>query len=235
MSVAAKSSEGQLPGLGGSTPLGTSLPAQIHEALEESIIRGDIAPGSRLRADDIAAQYGVSRIPVREALSSLHEAGWVDIRPRYGVYVRDRDRTELHELFEARAAIEAEIARLAAERHVADDIKALRRVVEHTKDAAARNDVDELSRASVDFNACIRMTARNSVLEALSLGLEKRARFYFSPIAGLLGRDWVENQAQLVDLVAAGETDEAAASARQHIVNTGIAASRLFNSDSFNA
>lgn len=175
----------------------------------------------------------MSRIPVREALSSLHEAGWVDIGPRYGVYVRDRDRTELHELFEARAAVEAEIARLAAVRQAQTDIVALRQVVEHTKEAATRNDIEELSRASVEFNACIRKTARNSVLGSLSLGLEKRARFYLSPIAGLLGRDSVENQALLVDLVAAGESDGAATAARQHIVNTGHAASRLLQSDAF--
>jgi len=45
-----------------------TLSARIHEFLEEAIIHGDIAPGSRLRADSIVAQYGVSRIPVREAL-----------------------------------------------------------------------------------------------------------------------------------------------------------------------
>ncbi|MEO5832302.1 MAG: GntR family transcriptional regulator [Nakamurella sp.] len=210
-----------------------TLPAQIHEFLEEAIIHGDLEPGTRLRPDKIAAEYGVSRIPVREALSSLQEAGWVDIRPRYGVYVRARNRTELRELFEARAGIEAEIARLAATRRAAEDIADLQSIVDQTKKAAQRNDVDRLSQASVAFNACIRRAAHNSVLESVSLSLEKRARFYFSPIAGLLGSDWVDNQGKLVALLAAGHIDAAGASARQHIIKTGEAVWLLLGAESF--
>ena len=57
-----------------------TLPEQIHDILEDAIIQGVFAPGERLHTDRLAARYGVSRIPVREALRSLHEAGWVDIR-----------------------------------------------------------------------------------------------------------------------------------------------------------
>ena len=217
-------------------PLGTStLPAQIHESLEEAIIRGDIAPGSRLRADDIASHYGVSRIPVREALSSLHEAGWVGIRPRYGVYVRERSEAELTELFEARSGIEGYIAGLAAERRRDENVAELTRIVSHTKDAAAQKDVDALSLASVEFNAALRATAHNTVLAAVSLGLEKRARFYFSPIAGLIGDEWVESQARLVDFITRGQAEEASASARQHIVQTGEAVARLLGDVSFSS
>ncbi|WP_427018281.1 GntR family transcriptional regulator [Pseudarthrobacter sp. P1] len=213
----------------------STLPAQIHEALEEAIIHGDLPPGSRLRPDDIAALHGVSRIPVREALSSLDEAGWVEIRPRYGVYVKERNYTELQELFEARAALEAEIAKLAALRHTAADIVALKQTVDASKRAAEDNDVDALSRASVEFNAGIRAAARNSVLTALSLGLEKRARFYFFPVSGQLGSDWVGKQASLVGTVEAGDADQAASLARRYIVETGEAVSRLLGPDSFSS
>jgi DNA-binding GntR family transcriptional regulator len=213
----------------------STLPAHIHESLEEAIIRGDLPPGSRLRPDDLAALHGVSRIPVREALRSLHEAGWVEIRPRYGVYVKERNYDELQQLFEARAALEAEVARLAALRHTPEDVAQLSQVVEAGKGAARDNDVEALAQASVDFNAAMRTAAHNSVLAALSLGLEKRARFYFSPVFSLLGNDWVGKQAILVRTVADGNADEAARSAHRFIVETGEAASQLLDTDSFSA
>src|SRR5436190_14589600 len=91
----------------------STLPSMLFDNLEEAIITGALEPGGRIHADDLAAHYGVSRIPVREALRSLHEAGWVDIKPRYGVRVRERTEQELTELFEFRALVEGQVARWA--------------------------------------------------------------------------------------------------------------------------
>lgn len=212
-----------------------SLPAQIHGSLEESIIAGELEPGSRLRADEIAGRHGVSRIPVREALSSLHEAGWVDIRPRYGVYVRERTRAELAELFEARAGLESEIARLAAIRATPDDLASLRDITERSRLAVETHDVDALNGAAVDYNAALRRGCRNSVLSVLSLTLEKRARFYFSPIAQRLGPEWVVGQERLVGLLSAATSAAAADSARRHIVETGEAVALLLPASSFSS
>lgn len=210
-----------------------SLPAQIHRALEESIINGRLAPEVRLRADDLASAYGVSRIPVREALSSLHEAGWVDIRPRYGVYVRARTRSELAELFEARAGIESELARLAARRGTPAMFQRLAQTSALSEAAASTDDVEALSDAAVIFNAQLREASGNGVLSQLSLTLEKRARFYFSPIAHLLGGEWAEGQRRLASLLEKQDVDAAGLSARRHIVETGDAVSRLLPDDSF--
>jgi len=210
-----------------------SLPAQIHRALEEAIIAGELSPGSRVLPDEIAESYGVSRIPVREALSSLHEAGWIDIRPRYGAYVRARSRTEVAQLFEARAGIESELARLAAARGDDQAFTRLRASVARTARAAKKSDTHELGAAAVEFNAALRAAAGNHVLAGLSLTLEKRARFYFSPIASALGEEWVEGQTRLLKLLELRDADAAARSARRHIVETGEAVSRLLPSDAF--
>ena len=100
----------------------SSLPSQIAELLEEAIIVGELVPGQRLRGDDLAATYGVSRIPVREALRTLEAGGWVEIRPRYGAYVRSHSAVELAELFEVRAMGKAYAARCAATRRTADEL-----------------------------------------------------------------------------------------------------------------
>lgn len=210
-----------------------SLPAQIHRKLEEAIISGGLEPGARLLAEELAERYGVSRIPIREAISSLHEAGWVDVRARYGVYVRARTRDELAQLFEARAGIESEIASLAALRRSSSDIRKLLNVVKRSQLAADRSDIEMLSDSAVDFNAKLRAAGGNSVLTQLSLTLEKRARFYFSPIAHLLGGEWVDGQRRLVGLIEAQDIQGSGLSARRHITETGEAVSRLLPPDAF--
>ncbi len=204
-----------------------TLPERIHEILEDAIIQGVFAPGERLHTDRLAAQYGVSRIPVREAMRSLHEAGWIDIRPRYGAYVRKRSEQEMSQLFEARAVIEAAIAEWAAQRRTPEDLEALRRVVDRSRRLLERGDDAALERSGVDFYAAMRVAAHNDVLGTLSSELHKRARFYFSMIAGDLGSDWVSLHEQLADLIAREDAAGAGRLARQHVLDTGEAVARL--------
>lgn len=222
----------ELPRLGGNRSMSVAtLPAQIHEHLEEAIIRGDIAPSTRLHADDIAAHYGVSRIPVREALRSLHEAGWVEIRPRHGVYVRERSMVELTELFETRSGIESHIASLAAQRRTPDDILKFRSIMATRQDAVRRKDLDALSLASMNLSSAIRAAARNSVLATLAAQLEKRARFYFEMVTSQYGADWASMDNTLVELIAAGDADAAAAKSREHVLETGAEAAEILRPD----
>lgn len=204
-----------------------TLPAQIHELLEDAIIHGVLEPGQRLQTDKLAARYGVSRIPVREALRSLHEAGWVDIRPRYGVYVRERSEEELQQLFEARSVIEGSIAGWAADRHRTADLRTLRRVVRDSEKAAERGDVPALDRLGREFYAAMRAAAGNDVAAAVSADLEKRARFYFSMVAGQLGADWVSVHREMLALVHARDSRGAEALSRRHILDTGRAVADL--------
>jgi DNA-binding GntR family transcriptional regulator len=204
-----------------------TLPAQIHELLEDAIIHGVLEPGQRLQTDKLAARYGVSRIPVREALRSLHEAGWVDIRPRYGVYVRERSEEELQQLFEARSVIEGSIAGWAADRHRTADLRTLRRVVGDSEKAAKRGDEQALDRLGREFYAAMRAAAGNDVVAAVAANLEKRARFYFSMVAGDLGADWVSVHRELLSLVHARDSSGAEALSRRHILDTGRAVAAL--------
>ena len=91
-----------------------TLGQQVSAALEQQILAGMLAPGQRLNADELASEFGVSRIPVREALRSLNASGWIEIRPRHGAFVRRRSLREPEDLFHVRAMLEAEASRLAA-------------------------------------------------------------------------------------------------------------------------
>lgn len=208
--------------------LGTSdLPSQISESLEEAIISGVLEPGQRLRTELLASHFGVSRIPVREALRSLEAAGWVKIKPRYGVYVAERSEEELAALFDVRAVLEAHGARRAAERRSEPEVGELTRIVKESSAAADREDDAALAALSSQFYATIRRAARNSVLEATLASMEKRAQFYFSTVAHDLGRDWVQVHRQLLAAIKKQDADRAAQIAQRHIEETGRAVHQL--------
>lgn len=207
-------------------PANATLTTRMHDALEAAIINGDLKPGERIHADALAAQYGMSRIPVREALRSLHEAGWVDIKPRHGVHVRERTVEELDELFEFRAEVEGLVARWAAQRRTAEDLERL------TAGIAADRRVTDGPAAGSHFYAALRVAAANVVLAATSASLEKRARFYFSTVAHELGDHWQHVHEDLLERVRSQDAEGAEKAAHRHIEDTGKAVRALLFPDS---
>ncbi|WP_018390420.1 GntR family transcriptional regulator [Ancylobacter sp. FA202] len=91
-----------------------TLAARISRALADRIIAGDIEPGSRLRQDHIAEEFGASHVPVREAFRRLEAQGLAVSEPRRGVRVAAFDLAEVKEVAEMRAALEVLALRHAA-------------------------------------------------------------------------------------------------------------------------
>ena len=191
-----------LPQLSGTT----TLPNRLYEQLERAIIAGALTPEQRLNADELAGHFGVRRIPVREALSSLARAGWVDIVPWHGVHVRERTETELVELFELRAHVESLVARWAAQRRTDADLVALTDALAGSTNHAHLDDV-ALMEVSTRFRDAMRTAAHNSVLAATSGNLEKRAQFYFSTVIRRLGDEWLRVHEQVLHGVRAGDAE----------------------------
>lgn len=188
---------------------------QVYEALEELIITRALAPGQRLVEADLARQLNVSRNPVREALSLLHRAGWVDLRARHGAHVHQPTRREVEDFFRVRTVLEMESARLAARNATEESMAALARAYDGGIAALAAEDPERLALANSAFHAKAAQMADNRVLtEMLSL-LEKRLRWYFSQVVLVRGpKSWEEHAALMA---AFGERDaQAAAEAMAH-------------------
>ena len=109
----------------------TSLTLEVADRLREKILRGELKEGEQLRQDAIAAEFQVSRIPVREALRQLEAEGLVTIVVHRGAVVSALSPEEIGELFEIRAVLECAILRQAIPRltpedfHRAEEILAL--------------------------------------------------------------------------------------------------------------
>jgi DNA-binding GntR family transcriptional regulator len=79
---------------------------RIADGLRDAILRGDLPPGSRIRQEDVAAQYGASRIPVRGALHILESQGLVNLVANAGAWVARFSLAECEEMYQMRERIE---------------------------------------------------------------------------------------------------------------------------------
>jgi DNA-binding GntR family transcriptional regulator len=102
----------------------------VADWLRTDILAGRFAPGSRLRQDAIAAQYGVSHIPVREAFRRLEAEGLVSIRQRHGAIVTSLSASEIEELYEMRVALECAAMRALVPRISSESIRQAAAIVD---------------------------------------------------------------------------------------------------------
>ena len=100
----------------------------VTQLLRQSLDQGRWASGVPLRQEEIAAEFGVSRVPVREALFQLQAEGLLQMVPNKGMYVRSVSAAELRELFRLRRLIEGDILADAAALHDAASINRLETV-----------------------------------------------------------------------------------------------------------
>jgi DNA-binding GntR family transcriptional regulator len=100
-----------------------SLTVAVADKLRDQIIRGEITEGAQIRQDAIAAQYQVSRIPVREALRQLHAEGLIAIVPNRGAVVPALSPDDIEELFSIRALLEPEVLKRSIPHLTEDDFE----------------------------------------------------------------------------------------------------------------
>jgi len=146
--------------LTGIVPLEQSkgLKTRVHEALRELIGHLDIY-GSRdpIRLDEraLGAQLGVSRTPVREAISRLEQEGIVENIARRGAFVVRKSKQEILDIVDVWAALESMAARLATSRASDTEIAELRRKFTTMDGAEARAHIDEYSDTNIEFHQTI--------------------------------------------------------------------------------
>lgn len=99
----------------------SNLSQRIYEVLKDQIINEELGPGERLLDDKLASSFGVSRTPVREALTRLASEDLVEITPRSGIYVKKLTKKDVEEIYKIRKVLEGLAAREATS--IIDDKK----------------------------------------------------------------------------------------------------------------
>ncbi len=211
-------------GSGGSNVSGAdhihALPLREHVygRLQELLIARTLAPGDHLVEERLAAELGVSRGPVREALQRLHRDGWITLRPRQGAFVNQPTRQQVEEFFEAREVVERSAAELAAQRCTPEDAAALLGICDEADADWARGvPAQQMAGHTARFHRTVMLCARNHLLLEFGEQLSQRSRWFFAPLVSTIApRAWAEHR-QVAELIAARRPEEAAAAMRAHV------------------
>jgi len=156
----------------------TSLPMLLEREIESMILDGRLSEGGRINENQLAATFGVSRGPVREALRSLEALGLVELLPNRGVFIRSLDITQVVEMYGVRAALFGYAAQLLAARAEPEVIARLRGMLNEMADAAQAHDFDRYYPLNFAFHDFIVERAGNGVLTTQYRGLVKQLRLY---------------------------------------------------------
>lgn len=175
----------------------------VYEALAELIINRTLEPGQHLVEADLAEYLGVSRQPVREALQRLQSEGWVDLRPAQGAFVHLPTDEEADQLLSVRSVLETHSAKLAAGLATEDDVKRLWDLQKVGVQALEADDTEGMVAANAALHTCITGLSGNTVLAEMIGLVDRRVRWYYTPIARPRGHDaWHEHE-ELITAIAA--------------------------------
>jgi DNA-binding GntR family transcriptional regulator len=147
-------------------------------ALFNGIIDGTLAPGSHLRLQDLAEQFGLSMMPVREALRRLADLGLVELEPHKGAFVRPMTLDDVVSTYETRFLLEGEAAYLAAKRFTADQRAVAQEALDHRARYLERGDAEHARDAHERFHFTIYEAASNPWLVRCIMPLWRNAERY---------------------------------------------------------
>jgi DNA-binding GntR family transcriptional regulator len=192
----------------------------VYDAIAEMIINRELRPGEHLVENELAAQLGVSRQPVREALQRLQSEGWVDLRPALGAFVHVPTEEEADQLLATRTLLESESARLAARNSTAEQVERLRELQRAGEKALSDDDQAELVAANAALHAHVVSMSGNKVLAELIALVDRRVRWYYAPIARSRGSEAWSEHAELIEMIASGNSRRAGDLMRRHTERT---------------
>jgi DNA-binding GntR family transcriptional regulator len=137
------------------------------EAIRRQIIDGELEPGQRVTEESLAAEFGMSRIPVREALRVLASEGFVQSEHYGRTSVATLDTDSAHDLLDVRAVLEPLAAAQAAMRRTDEHLETFHRLLEQANRAFREHRYDDTRTIKVQFYEHLAVASQNETLVAL--------------------------------------------------------------------
>ncbi|MFJ1859609.1 GntR family transcriptional regulator [Streptomyces anulatus] len=193
------------------------IPAHsVCTAIRDDIVSGVYERGSRLTEELLARRYGVSRVPVREALRTLESEGFVVTRRHAGACVAEPTVQEAADLLEMRMLLEPLGAARAAQRRTGAHLKVLRGLVRLGQERARRGEGEDLRSLGGWFHETLAQASGSPGLIALLTQLRHKIAWMYAVEQPVRPVDsWAERGA-IVDAVARGDVERARALTAQH-------------------
>jgi len=150
----------------------------VLDALRNKILHGDYTEGAALRQDALAAEFGVSRIPVREALRQLEAEGLVAFNPHTGAVVSTLSLAEIEELFELRALLESEIVGFAVPLLTEEDLDRAEAILDAYEAAFEQRDITSYGPLNWQFHSTLLSAANRPLTLGVLSNLHNRGDRY---------------------------------------------------------
>ena len=190
-------------------PVRRRLADEVYDQIVDAIMNLDIGHDDRLIQEKLAADLGISRTPVREALIRLEQEGVLRKSAQGGFRLYQMSDQEVRELYQTRAAIEGQVARILAERHTPQDIATLRKTISKEENISS-NSVREYFEANGNIHRKFVELANNRyLLEMFDMTWGKAMSFQlFAQIQSIDLSKSLGDHMALVDVIETGDKIE---------------------------
>ena len=202
----------------------SSFRVQAYESLKRAITQMDIyGHRGEIRLDErqLAGDLGVSRTPIREAMSLLEQEGFVRTVPRRGIFVVRKTKTEIIEMIYIWAALESMSARLATQRASDEAIASLRKLFIGFESSHPKEHMDEYSEANVAFHQAIIRLGGCKMIDEITKNLFIHMRAIRQSTIGQdnrADRSMMDHLA-IIEALERRETEKAEGLVRQHTLD----------------
>ncbi|WP_022872129.1 GntR family transcriptional regulator [Nesterenkonia alba] len=196
-----------------------STASVITRQLREGIMYGTLAPGTQLTESGLAAEFGVSRGPLREAMQRLVQEGIVRSEPNRGLFVKELDEDEIRDLYTARAAVETAAGRLIIRDDDGSAVTALRQACAAMQSAAETGELAALSDADLHFHEVLVTASGSRRLQRMHQTLMVETRMCLTALQGTYRapEDQVAEHRRIAEAIAAGDLNELLQAVESHM------------------
>lgn len=199
-----------------------TLSDEVADQLRDAIRSGLIPVGTRLVEQELAERFGVSRVPVREAIQSLVDQGLVKKTPHYGAHVYLPTQQEIDEISSLRVVLE----RFVIERVIAHwqptHEERLRRIVQEMRTAAESSDYVRMYEHDYEYHQLLWQIANHGIVMEILASLRARINRFLYEAAHLLPNEEVAHHLNshdyLVDVIVSGNVEAAQSEITHHVV-----------------
>jgi DNA-binding GntR family transcriptional regulator len=197
----------------------TKASDKIRMEIETAIREGVLLPGDAIDEAELAAQYKVSRTPIREALIQLQAQGMLTSLPRGGMMVAKMDLQQLLSLWELLAELEGVAVRLACQRMTPEERRAITELHEQSSKIAEADDMAGWQESNLRFHELIYRGTRNPYLRQEVLRMRARTGYYRRHAFAALGqiRSSFEQHRQIVEAFNANDAEAASLAMLAHM------------------
>jgi DNA-binding GntR family transcriptional regulator len=202
-----------------------SIGAQVLSHIRQQILSGELSAGKRIDQNAIAAELGVSIIPVRESIRQLEAEGLIEKLPNRGVFVTELSLTELLDIYAVREELEVLATRLAVVRMTPETIERLEALVGQMDAATKDGDRAALFDLNSDFHFEIYNASQNAILCQLIEGLWDRSTVYrrrFTFMPDRAAQALAEHR-QILEACRRRDPNDAGEAVRRNVKGTTIA------------